>query len=188
VNRPFSARAATVGIEIAESYDEDLQLMRRVAAGDRSAQRDLVGRLAPRARRVSLALLRDAADADDAAQCALIAVLESARGYHGKASIERWADRIVARTAIRLARKKRGGPAGDDDLEAEAPPSTEGAGLDARRYLESLPPPQRTALVLRHVMECSIEEIAEETNVSVNTVKDRLVRALARVREMARTS
>jgi RNA polymerase sigma factor (sigma-70 family) len=59
----------------------------------------------------------------------------------------------------------------------------EGAALDAHRYLEALSEPQRTALVLRHVMECSIEEIAEETNVSVNTVKDRLVRALARIRE-----
>ena len=183
MNRPFSPLAATLPVEIPETCDEDLALMTRVAEGDRAAQRELVTRLAPRARRVSRAILRNPADADDAAQGALIAVLESARAYRGKSSIERWADRIVARTAIRFARKKRSGIAPDDETEVEAPPSTEGAALDARKYLASLSEPQRTTLVLRHVMECSIEEIAEATNVPVNTVKDRLVRALARIRQ-----
>ncbi len=160
--------------------------MQRVAAGERRAQQDLLTRLAPRARRVSLALLRDAADADDAAQGALLEVLRSAHTYGGAASVERWADRIVARTAIRLARDNRRRVPPEAAPESASPPSLEGAAHDVRRYLEVLPEAQRTTLVLRHVMGCSIEEIAATTGVPVNTVKDRLVRALGQIRGMVR--
>jgi DNA-directed RNA polymerase specialized sigma24 family protein len=43
--------------------------------------------------------------------------------------------------------------------------------------LSELPEARRTVLVLRHVIGWSIQEIAEYTSVSVNTVKDRLLSA-----------
>jgi DNA-directed RNA polymerase specialized sigma24 family protein len=42
------------------------------------------------------------------------------------------------------------------------------------------------ALVLRHVLGYSVEEIAELTEVSPNTVKDRLVQAREQVRKTLR--
>jgi RNA polymerase sigma-70 factor (ECF subfamily) len=53
-------------------------------------------------------------------------------------------------------------------------------------YLAELPETRRVALVLRHVMGYSIEEIAELTEVSPNTVKDRLLRAREQVRKTLR--
>src|SRR5690606_24021515 len=54
------------------------------------------------------------------------------------------------------------------------------------RYLEELPETRRTALVLRHVLEYSIAEIAELTETSPNTVKDRLLAARAHIRRAVR--
>src|SRR5262244_3491382 len=81
--------------------------MARVASGDRSAQCALAARLSGRVRRVSRSLLRDAADADDAAQGALLEILRSAGSYKGLGSVERWADRVVVRTAALVVRKRR---------------------------------------------------------------------------------
>ena len=85
----------------------DLSLMRRVAAADRHAQRVLAHRLAARVQRISRRLIRNQADADDASQIALIEILRSAGTYQDISSIERWADRITARTVIRYARNQR---------------------------------------------------------------------------------
>jgi RNA polymerase sigma-70 factor (ECF subfamily) len=53
-------------------------------------------------------------------------------------------------------------------------------------YLAELPEARRVTLVLRHVMDYSIEEIAELTSTSQNTVKDRLLHARAQMRRLIR--
>lgn len=53
-------------------------------------------------------------------------------------------------------------------------------------YLAELPETRRVALVLRHVLGYSVEEIAELTEVSPNTVKDRLLQAREQVRKTLR--
>src|SRR5262245_56850771 len=85
----------------------DLSLMKRVAAADKHAQRVLAHRLAARVRRISQRLLSNRADADDAAQLALIEILRSAATYRDISTIERWADRITVRTVLRHAREQR---------------------------------------------------------------------------------
>src|SRR5262245_39681549 len=81
--------------------------MTRVAAGDTDAQRALVLRLTSRIRRPAQTLLHDAADSDDAAQLGLVSILQSASSYRGESALERWADRIAVRVAMRLARERR---------------------------------------------------------------------------------
>lgn len=170
--------------------EEDLRLMQRAGAGDQTAQREVAVRLVGRARRVSLALLRNEADADDAAQLALLEVLRSAGSFRGEAPLEKWADRIVARTALRLARDARA-RRGTIDGEADPDDTTQrsedaGTTIDVQRYLERLPEARREVVVLRHMMGYSVEEVASMTGVSPNTVKDRLVQALQQVRAMVR--
>src|SRR5690606_27390437 len=53
-------------------------------------------------------------------------------------------------------------------------------------YLAELPETRRVALVLRHVMGYSIDEIAELTGVSPNTVKDRLLQGREQLRKNIR--
>jgi RNA polymerase sigma-70 factor (ECF subfamily) len=98
------------------------------------------------------------------------------------------------RTAIRVARERRlasvrmEGGVEPDELPLPSSPNETAEGLPRSilAYLDELPEARRTVLVLRHAMGCSVQEIAEHTGVSVNTVKDRLLSAREQVRRMVR--
>lgn len=170
------------------SFAEDLTLMRAVADADTAARQELVRRLLPRAQRLTQALLRNSADAKDASQSALLQVLRSAHTYRGECGVEHWADRIVTRTALRWVsaeRNARHEPLGDEpsgELSAGPP------RVLLRQCLSRLSEPQRTTLLLRAGFEYSVEEIAALTEVSPNTVKDRLTRARQVLRGLVRGS
>jgi RNA polymerase sigma-70 factor (ECF subfamily) len=172
----------------AGSFETDLLLMRAVAEGDARSRQELVRRLLPRAQRLCQALLRNAADAKDASQTAMLQVLRSAHTYRAECGLENWADRIVARSALRwIAAERR---ARQEPLADEPSGGENGAGLPrvlVRECLNRLSGPQRTALLLRAGFEYSIEEIATLTEVSPNTVKDRLTRARQILRDLVRT-
>jgi RNA polymerase sigma-70 factor (ECF subfamily) len=169
----------------------DLGLMRRVASADPRAQRVLAHRLAPRVQRLSARLLANRADADDAAQIALMEILRSAGGFREEASIERWADRITVRTTLRYAREQRrrsfsltttldadelrGDSAGRAHDETPRP---------IKDYLAELPDARREVLVLKHALGYTAEEIAELIGKPVGTVKDRLVSARKQLRKL----
>jgi RNA polymerase sigma-70 factor (ECF subfamily) len=140
---------------------------------------------------VAQLLCRARADADDAAQLALLEILRSAQGFRVATSLERWADRITVRTALRLRRREAirsnllvrwmspgSLPWGSPGV-SHAP---ERLGLEA--LLARLPFERREALVLRHALGYSVEEIAELTAAPTGTVKDRLVSARKELRRM----
>ena len=139
-----------------------------------------------RVQRLSRSLLQNNADASDASQASLLEILKSAGTFRGESSLERWADRIVVRTALRAAAKRRAdGAAIWGDVETAVMAASDPTVM-VREYLERLSEPARTVLVLRHGFEYSIEEIAELTGVSPNTVKDRLLRAREAIRRIIR--
>ncbi|MET0595404.1 MAG: RNA polymerase sigma factor [Polyangiaceae bacterium] len=165
---------------------EDLQLMALAAAADPTAQRIIATRLMERVQRLSRSLLQNNADASDASQASLLEILKSAGTFRGESSLERWADRIVVRTALRSAAKRRAeGTTMWDDVDMAVHGSSDPSVI-VREYLDRLSEPARTVLVLRHGFEYSIEEIADLTGVSPNTVKDRLLRAREAIRRLVR--
>jgi RNA polymerase sigma-70 factor (ECF subfamily) len=158
------------------SNGEDAELMARVAGGNLDAQRTVARRLLRRIQRLCRALLRNRHDAEDAVQLSVLEVLRSARNYRGESSLERWSDRITVRTTLRAAaaeRRTRGAPIEGDvgvtygNIEHS---------LLAGECLDRLSERQRSALILRHGLEYSIEEIGEFLGISPNTVKDHLLR------------
>lgn len=167
-------------------FASDLALMREVAAGAAVARQDLVRRLLPRAQRLCHTLLRNGTDAKDASQSALLQVLRSVHTYRGECALEHWSDRIVSRTALRWMAAER---------RTRHEPLVEDTGVDGggghprvllRECLNRLSEPQRSTLLLRACFEYSIDEIATLTNVSRNTVKDRLLRARQTLRVLVR--
>lgn len=179
---------------VEDPADADRQLMERVAKRDRMAQQTAIDRLFPRVRCTCARLLGNTADADDAVQQALLEVLLSAGSFRGLSRLETWADRITTRTALRLSRDRvrwdsriRGSvETGQIQAAARDRSVTEAAPRHPADYLRSLPERQQTVLVLRHVLEYSIDEIAEQTGVSPNTVKDRLLRGRRAIRKNIR--
>ena len=170
------------------------ELAARVAAGDPAAREELVRRLERRVRVIALAILGNRADAEDAIQATWVEILSSSSSYRGD-SLTGWADRISARTAMRHARQRRVRATHTDpesDLET-LPASLPAPRVPAHEiprplleYLADLPEARRVVLVLRHVLDYSIEEIAELTDVPMNTVKDRLLHARAHLRRAIR--
>jgi RNA polymerase sigma-70 factor (ECF subfamily) len=172
---------------------EDLRLMQLAGASDARAQRVLAHRLAGRVRRVAQRLLQNSTEADDASQTALIEILKSASSFNGDSSIERWADRIAVRTAIRHAREQRRRPSHGSayfvDAETAASPVRESSvservarGLE--EYLATLSSQRREVLVLKHALGYTVDEIAEITGAPVGTVKDRLIAARRQIRKL----
>jgi RNA polymerase sigma-70 factor, ECF subfamily len=177
-------RAAAAGAM--HSTAEDIELMAQVARGDAAAQRVLVRRLLRRIERVCRALLRNRYDADDAVQLSVLEILRSAGNYRGESSLERWVDRITARTALRSVASERRAhrpPIDDEDRIAHANAEH---SLLARQYLDRISERQRSVLILRHGLEYSVEEIAEIAGISPNTVKDRLLRGRTALRRLFR--
>ncbi len=176
----------------AQTPGEDLRLMTLVAGGDRRAQRVLVHRLEARVRRIAHRLLGSSPDADDASQIALIEILRSAHTFREEASIERWSGRIAARTVLRHIREKRRGlalvvPLTDGDDMGSVPPADtidDDTPRKLQEYLDRLPDQRREALVLKHALGHTTEEIAELTGVPVGTVKDRLIAGRKQLRKM----
>jgi RNA polymerase sigma factor (sigma-70 family) len=117
----------------------------------------------------------------------MLEILKAARSYRGDSTVERWADRITVRTALRAVAAER--KAQRAPLDPELPSSTHGVGESvvlAQEYLHKLSERQQTVLVLRHALDYSIEEIAAIEGISANTVKDRLLRGRSTMRKMFR--
>lgn len=169
------------------------ELVSLAGNGDPVAQEHLVALLRRRVRAVSLAILGHPEDAEDATQCILLEILGAAPSFRG-GSLNAWADRIAVRVAVRHARRRRvraaAVPLEEEQHGLVCEASTNGMRQSVPRpvleYLAELPEARRTVLVLRHVLDYSIEEIAEATEVSPNTVKDRLLHARRQVRQAVR--
>ena len=174
--------------------NDQRELAALVATADPAARRNVVARLGPRVRGIASTILGDRADAEDASQAAWVEILTSTSSYQG-GNLGAWVARISGRTAMRHALQRRERAIRVDlvgDMEAlpfSAPPPTLASHEIARPlldYLADLAEPRRVVLVLRHVLDYSIEEISALTQMSVNTVKDRLLKARAQLRRAIR--
>jgi RNA polymerase sigma-70 factor (sigma-E family) len=122
-------------------------------------------------------LVGSVAEAEDAVQEAYARAWQRWARLDGYADPEAWVRRVAYRIAVsswrktvnRLLAHRRLGP----------PDQVAGASVDQlalRDALLRLPPEQRVAVVLHHLVGLSVEEIAAETATPVGTVKSRLSR------------
>jgi RNA polymerase sigma factor (sigma-70 family) len=139
-------------------------------------------------RRMALALLRDEARSDDAVQGACLAALEHAP----RPLTLEWMRRVVQNRAFDTLRRERRrrevelGQVGEDP--ADEPDFTE--KLELHRFLveavQGLSEPEKRVIYLRYFDGLSPAEIARRLDAPVKTVKTRLSRALAHLRERLR--
>ncbi len=141
---------------------------------------EVVRTLAPYVGRVCGAIALDRAD--DAVQETLVAVLRNLRSLREPAALHGWVRRIAVREAVRAARRNEG--SSELSFEPEAILPDLDAVLDVRAALAGLRPDQRAVLVLRDLDGLSEAEVAVLLDVPEGTVKSRLHRARAAVREV----
>jgi RNA polymerase sigma-70 factor (ECF subfamily) len=165
-----------------DAGDEDAALLRRVAAGQSAAFTGLVDRYGQRLYRAALALVGNAADAEDVVQETFAGAFEAARRFRGEASVKTWLLKILLRQAARIHRKRRKWrflslTTAEESTAAPGPAERVDAEMDVPIMLRGLSAEHRQVIVLRELQGLSYEEMAETLGVPRGTVESRLHRA-----------
>jgi len=167
---------------------DDRALVARARAGDAAAFRTLVERHHARAIALARRVLRDDAEAEEAAQDAFLKAWSALPGFREESRFGTWLHRIVFRRALdRLdalkARRRHedAAPSWPEESAQGAGPGLPGAER-LRDLVDALPPMQRAAVTLFYFEDRSVQEAARVLGTNENTVKTHLHRARAALR------
>ena len=199
----MNSQRSTPRLPSGEVAGDDPQLVVRIAGGDQTAFESLMRKYNGKLFRVARAILKDDSDAEDVLQEAYIDAYRHIQDFRGGSQVGTWLTRIVINHALMRVRKEkrrsvlvpfRSSRANDPerpeasvaDQRTESP-SSGALRAEIRRILErridELPLSFRTVFVMREVEEMSVHEIAECLGISPATVRTRLFRARALLRE-----
>ena len=168
----------------------DDELVARVRAGETALFELLMRRYNQRLYRVTRAIVRDDAEAEDVAQDAWVRAFEHLDQFEGRARFSTWLTRIAVHEAsARIRRRGR-----QTDIEDSMPTlASDAAGPEERaadhelgRVIEQavnrLPEVYGSVFMLREIEGLSTEETAACLGIPAETVKTRLHRARALLR------
>lgn len=182
---------------------EEARLVRKAKAGDREALGALLADQESRLFAVCLRMVGERESARDLAQDALVKAIHALETFDERARFSTWITRIAINACVSHLRKRKlrshpslDGAAADpadpklsDRLEQrrEPPPHSrveQSERLEALRLaMGALSPEQRALLLMRDGQDMDYASIAEALNVRVGTVKSRLFRARAALRD-----
>lgn len=180
-----------------EASPTDDELVEKSKKGEVSAFNGLVKRYQKIVYNLALRMLSDPEEADDAAQDAFITAFNKIKHLKG-GSFQPWLLRIVANRCIDIIRTRGRRPSVSLDalLEWEKPPPLTDPGESPEEFalrrelrarlqegLSLLPPDMRLVVILSDVQGYSYEEIANVAATSVGTVRSRLSRGRAKMRD-----
>lgn len=141
-------------------------------------------------------IVSNRADAEDATQIALVAIVKALPRFDGRSKFSTWAYRVATNAALDEVRRIRRRPLPSEDplaaassVRRPAPVTRDGAdSVESRMVIQEalalLPEEYRTAIVLRHIADLDYEEIAEILEVPVGTVRSRLSRGRMQLTEI----
>ena len=168
------------------------ELIRRAQRGDATAFRALVERYAPGAWRVARVLIADPEQAEDALQEAWIDIWHGLPSFDTTRPFRPWLLTVVG-NRCRMQRRRHSLPTqsfderiadevvDQQDVHEEAVAHELDPAL--RTALARLTPDDRELLALRYHAELELAEIAALYDAPLSTIKSRLYRTLARLRE-----
>jgi len=159
-------------------------------AGDRQALDQLLRRHYDRMHAVCRRITGNEADAADAAQEAMIAVVRGLARFDGRSAFSTWVYRIATNASLDELRRRRRRPqlSGRDaefpeaiDRSSELRIDHLADGFEISAALADLTEEFRVPVVLRDVADLDYAEIAEVLGVPIGTVKSRIARGRAQV-------
>jgi RNA polymerase sigma-70 factor (ECF subfamily) len=181
--------------------DVEQRLVSDAQRGDLESFNQLVRLYEGRVYTLCYRMLGDSESAADAAQDAFLSAYRNLRSFRG-GSFRSWMLRIATNTCYDALRARKRRPTtsldaaldSDDEATSFDPPDLGEAPLDSalrhelgaaiRRGLQLLPADQRAVLILSDIQGLAYEEIAEATGANLGTVKSRLSRGRARLRDI----
>lgn len=166
----------------------DRALVRGHLAGDSSAAAELVGHYEARLFNVALRMLGNVEDAEDVTQTVFGNAFLALESYNPQYRFFSWIYRMTVNESLNALDRRRQMVTLDEELAIPAaePGVTGALEADDRvgKALMLLTPNDRAIVVLRHLAECSYDEIASMLNVPSKTVKSRLFTARERLRQV----
>jgi RNA polymerase sigma-70 factor (ECF subfamily) len=166
------------------------RLVEQARRGDSAAFVALIEERQAAMTRVAMAILGNRTDAEDALQDGLTALWRQLPRLRDSSRFDAWADRILVHACLLVLRRRRRrgvreipAPTGAAPEVAPAvadPTSIEDTSVDRdafRRAFETLDGDARALIVLRHLEDRSIPEIAAILRIPEGTVKSRLFTA-----------
>jgi len=175
----------------------DHATVRAILAGDKEAYGALVARHGASLFRVAFRITGNEADADDVVQDAFLRGYQKLESFESRSNFGTWIYRIAVRCALDRISAPRA--AGSRVAEASDPEQDEVQAADSAAgperlvlsgemgalqaaALRSLTADERTAFVLRHLENRSIEEIAAALGIAPNPAKQSVFRAVQKLR------
>lgn len=199
----FGYEDAAVASRPADAHEEDAELLAALKANQESAYEVLISRFQQPVYNLIYRLLNDPADACDAVQEVFLKVFRNVESFRGQSSLKTWVYRIALNEAYNHRRwfsrhrKQEVGLETDEEgsrswIESISDPSRDPyeLTLNEERHqliedaLREINPDFRAAVVLRDLEELSYEEIAEVMQVSLGTVKSRILRGRESLRRV----
>jgi RNA polymerase sigma-70 factor, ECF subfamily len=196
----MAPRPATTGPDTTQLSEPEL--VARIARRDEAAFEVLMRRHNGQLFRVARSILKDDAEAEDALQEAYLDAYRHMAEFRGQSRLGTWLTRIVVNHALmRLRRRKdsrvvvpldawqgarvsRETEMADDTSES---PASATLRTEIRQLIEQqideLPLDFRTVFIMRDVQDMTVEETAAALDIPAATVRTRLFRARARMRE-----
>jgi len=180
---------------------DEARLIREIRSGQTELFEHFVRRYQRKITRIAYRFLRDAGEADCAAQESFLRAYQNLDDFREGSTFETWLTRICINWCKDRLKRRRlvlyfhQAPADQEDetgpreIAAHPDPSPERRALSReirerlRRAMECLSPRQRSVFVLKHFEELSIPEIAELTGLNSGTIKSHLFRAAHKIRE-----
>lgn len=177
----------------------DKELIRKYLDGNENALEQLINKHQNRVFAYILMVVKDKDLAEDIFQDAFIKVVNTLRSgsYKEEGKFLQWVMRIAHNLIIDHFRKEKRIPVMEnsfedfdifDTLSLEDPSIedkmvSEQIRRDIRKLIEYLPHEQKQVLKMRHYANMSFKEIAEQTDVSINTALGRMRYALINLRK-----
>lgn len=188
---PLAPDNAPVAAEIV--FDEDSELLDKLATGDEVAFRMLVERHIDRAYAIALRIVGNAADAEDVVQDTMLKIWSHrGRWQHGRAKFSTWLYRVISNRCIDLRRKPRNENvetvpevADDQPGAVELIERNELNGM-LELAMQRLPEQQRIAVILSYHENMSNGEIAQVMDTTVAAVESLLKRGRQQLRQLLR--
>lgn len=170
-------------------------LVEAARRGDRAALDLLLRRHQARIHAVCRRITGNDADALDATQDALVAIVRGLPRFDGRSQFSTWAYRVATNTCLDELRRRKRRPEPTDDLRLHEhrPPAGSPTDRTAERVaerlaidaaLEQLAPEFRVAVVLRDLCQLEYAEIAEVLEVPVGTVRSRIARGRGQLADL----
>lgn len=173
---------------------DDAVVLRQAAEGDPEAFRLLVDRHSRSVYQIAYRLTGRREDAEDVVQETFVKAFRQLARFEARSSVATWLYRIGFNCAIDFVRKRGNREAPEMPMSLDQRPASDRVpdaddlvfagqiGAEVERAMAGLSTQERAAFVMRHVHDCSIDDISRELGLKTNAAKHAVFRAVRKMR------